>query len=154
MLDQILEFSTNHPILVPSFFALIGLILFTEFRNFTQKFSTVGPSAAISIINHDNAVLLDVREVSEVSSGSMLNDALHIPLSTISKRLSELDKYKDQSVLVYCRSGNRSGSVCRTLSGRGFEKVYNLAGGIMAWEDAHLPVSKNGKSSKTRKRNK
>ena len=140
MLEQILEFSTNHPFLVVALLALSGLILFTEFRNLSQKFITLGPSAAISIINKSNTKLLDVREVSEIKAG-MLNDAIHIPLSGIGKRLSELDKYKDDAVLVYCRSGSRSGSVCRKLSGRGFEKVYNLAGGIMAWEDAHLPVS-------------
>lgn len=152
MFDQILEFSTNHPILVPSFIALTGLILFTEFRNLTQKFTSVGPSAAISVINHDDAVLLDVRETSEVSGGVMLNDAIHIPLSTINKRVSEMDKYKNQPVLVYCRSGNRSGSVCRTLTSRGFDKVYNLSGGIMAWEDAHLPVSSKSKGkAKTKK---
>ena len=150
MFQQILEFSANHPILVPSFFALAGLILFTELRNFTQKFSTVGPSAAIPIINGNKTVLLDIREMSEITAG-MLNDAIHIPLSVFNKRVAELDKYKESSVVVYCRSGNRSGSVCRTLSGRGFDKVYNLAGGIMAWEDAHLPVSRSKKSKKQKK---
>lgn len=144
MLPQIFEFSTNHSILVLSFAALLGFILFTEFRNLTKKFSSIGPSAAISIINDQNPLLLDVREMAEIKGG-MLNDALHIPLSSINKRLSELDKYKGGSVLVYCRSGNRSGSVCRTLNGRGFEKVYNLSGGIMAWQDAHLPIKKNKK---------
>ncbi|MCP4077976.1 MAG: rhodanese-like domain-containing protein [Gammaproteobacteria bacterium] len=144
MLQQIIEFSTNHLMLVVSFLALSGFILFTEFRKLTQKFTTVGPSAAISIINKNKTMLIDVRENNEITSG-MLNGAIHIPLSGIGKRLSELDKYKDDSVVVYCRSGNRSGSVCRTLSGRGFEQVYNLAGGIMAWEDAHLPVSRKGK---------
>ena len=144
MVEQVLEFSTNHPILVMSFLALCGLILFVEFRNFTQKFSTVGPAAAISLINQEKTVLVDVREMNEVKDG-MLNDAIHIPLSAIGKRVSELDKYKDDNVLVYCRSGNRSGSVCRTLTGRGFEKVYNMSGGIMAWQDAHLPINKNKK---------
>lgn len=144
MLDQIVEFSTSHPILVMSFFAIAGVILFTELRNLSQKFSNVGPSAAIGVINKQDAVLIDVREMNEINDG-MLNDAIHIPLSAVNKRLNELDKYKDRAVLVYCRSGNRSGSVCRTLSGRGFEKVYNLAGGIMAWQDAHLPVSKKRK---------
>ncbi len=144
MFNQIVEFSTSHPILVLSFFAIGGIILVTELRNLTQKFSNVGPAAAISVINKEDAVLIDVREPSEVKSG-MINNAIHIPLSTINKRLGELDKYKDRAVLVYCRSGNRSGSVCRTLSGRGFEKVYNLAGGIMAWEDEHLPISRKRK---------
>ena len=137
---QIIEFSTNHPILVLSFAALLGLIVFTEFRRFTQKFVNVTPATAISLINREEPLLLDVREQNELSDG-MLADALHIPLSAFGNRAAELDNDKDRSVLVYCRSGNRSGSVCRTLTGRGFEKVYNLSGGIMAWKDAHLPVS-------------
>lgn len=144
MQEQILEFSANHPILVLSFVALSGLILFIEFRNFTQKFSSIGPAGAISLINNDNTVLLDVRESNETQDG-MINEAIHIPLSAVNKRLSELDKHKQDTVVVYCRSGNRSASVCRTLSSRGFEKVYNLSGGIMAWQDAHLPISKNRK---------
>jgi len=147
MLAQILEFSTNHPILSLSFLSLTGLIIFLEIRNFTQKFSSVGPAAAISIINNEDTVLLDVREQNEIGQG-MLNDAIHIPLSALNSRLSELDKYKNNAILVYCRSGNRSGSVCRTLTGRGFETVYNLVGGIMAWQEAHLPVSKAKKKKK------
>ncbi len=144
MFNQIVEFSTRHPVLVLSFFAIGGIIIVTELRNLTQKFITVGSAAAISVINKEDAVLIDVREPSEVQNG-MIQNAIHIPMSAINKRLSELDKYKDRAVLVYCRSGNRSGSVCRTLTSRGFEKVYNLAGGIMAWEDEHLPVSKKRK---------
>ena len=144
MFDQIVEFSTSHPILVMSFFAIAGIILFTELRNLSAKYSNIGPALAIGVINKEDAVLIDVREMNEIKEG-MINNAIHIPLSAINKRLTELDKYKDRAVLVYCRSGNRSGSVCRTLSSRGFEKVYNLAGGIMAWQDAHLPVSKKRK---------
>lgn len=147
MIEQLLEFSSNHPMLVVSFFAISGFILFTEFRNLTQKFVNVGPTAAIAIINKENTVLVDVREPNEIKAG-MLNDAIHIPLSAIGKRLSELEKFKQSAVVVYCRSGNRSGSVCRTLTGRGFEQVYNLDGGIMAWEDAHLPVSRKAKNKK------
>jgi rhodanese-related sulfurtransferase len=145
MFDQIVEFSTSHSILVMSFFAISGVILFTEFRNLSAKYSNIGPALAIGVINKEDAVLLDVREMNEIKDG-MINNAIHIPLSAINKRLNELDKYKDRAVLVYCRSGNRSGSVCRTLSSRGFDKVYNLAGGIMAWQDAHLPVSKKRKN--------
>ncbi len=147
MPEQIIEFSTRHPFLVLSFAALLGVIIFNEFRRLTQKFSNIGPAAAIGVINHENAVLLDVREQSETSEG-MIADAVHIPLSVFPGRVTEMDKYKDSTVIVYCRSGNRSGSACRTLTQRGFEKVYNLAGGIMAWQDAHLPIQKNKKKKK------
>jgi rhodanese-related sulfurtransferase len=147
MPQQVFEFSTNHPLLVLSLVAVLGLIFFTEFRRFTQKFSNISPALAISLINREDPVLVDVREQNELSDG-MLNDAVHIPLSAFGKRVSELDTQKDRTVLVYCRSGNRSGGACRTLTGRGFDKVYNLSGGIMAWKDAHLPISSNRKKKK------
>ena len=150
MPEQFFEFSTNHPILVLSFAALLGLIVFIEFRRLTQKFDNITPSAAIGLINREEPLLLDVREQNELGDG-MLSEALHIPMSAMSPRVSELDQYKDRSVLVYCRSGNRSGGVCRTLTNRGFEKVFNLAGGIMAWQDAHLPISKSKNKKKKKK---
>jgi len=149
MFSQVLEFSTNHPLLSASFASLLGFILFYEFRALTQKFVAIGPAAAIALLNNEDqkTVLIDVREMNELNEG-MINDAIHVPLSGLQSRLSELDKYKGDAILVYCRSGNRSGSVCRKLTGRGFEKVYNLAGGIMAWQDAHLPISKGKKKKK------
>ena len=153
MSAQLLEFSTNHPILVTSFIGLLALIIFNEFRHFTQKFSVIGPSAAISLINREDTVLLDVRETAEIKDG-MLNGAIHIPLSAAKSRLGELDEHKDDHVLVYCRSGNRSGSVCRQLTARGFEHVYNMSGGIMAWQDAHLPVQKTKNMQKAQNKNK
>ena len=151
MIEQLIEFTENHPILVFSFAGLLGFILFTEFQRLTQKFSNIGPSAAILLINNEEPIVLDVREQSEINAG-MLNDAVHIPLSAFKQRVGEVEQYKDKSVLVYCRSGSRSGSACRTLSARGFEKVYNLAGGIMAWQDAHLPLAREKKQSKKKKK--
>jgi rhodanese-related sulfurtransferase len=153
MVEQIFEFSSNHPILVLSFVALLGLILFTEFRRLTQKYKNIGPAGAISLINTDEPVLLDVREQSEVADGA-INDSVHIPMSVFARRVAEMDRYKDKSVLVYCRSGNRSGGACRTLTSRGFENVYNLSGGILAWKDAHLPVATSKKESKKSKKKK
>lgn len=147
MPEQIFEFTGNHPVLVVAFVSLLGFILFTEFRRFTDKFENIGPAAAISLINKENTILVDIREQNELRDG-LINNAIHIPLSAIGKRVTELDKHKDAHVLVYCRSGNRSTSVCRTLIGRGFESVYNLSGGIMAWQDANLPVSKKKNKGK------
>jgi rhodanese-related sulfurtransferase len=147
MPEQLIEFSTRHSLLVISFAAVFGLIIFNEFRRLTQKFSNIGPAAAIGVINHENAVLLDVREQSETSEG-MIADAIHIPLSVFPGRVAEMDKHKDATVIVYCRSGNRSSGACRKLTQRGFEKVYNLSGGIMAWQDAHLPIQKTKKKKK------
>jgi rhodanese-related sulfurtransferase len=45
---------------------------------------------------------------------------------------------------VYCRSGNRSTGYCSSLRKQGFETVYNLKGGVLAWERAELPLTRTG----------
>ena len=92
-------------------------------------------------MNNDDVIVLDVRESSEYSAGH-IRDSIHIPIGSLSKRLNELDKFKNKKVLAYCRSGNRSNTACRTLSKQGFENVNNMSGGVISWTAANLPLSK------------
>ncbi len=100
----------------------------------------IGPQEAVMLFNHD-ALMLDVRENSEYTDGH-IPKSKHIPLGQLGKRVSELDKYKDKPIVAVCRSGNRSGHACSMLRKAGFENVHNLAGGIMAWEQAGFPKEK------------
>lgn len=77
-------------------------------------------------------LLLDVRENAERAAGNI--GGLHIPMGFVLARLGELEDYRDQELIVYCRSGGRSSMVQQLLLGRGFSKVKNLTGGMMAWE--------------------
>lgn len=90
---------------------------------------------------NDDALVLDVREDKEFAAGH-IPKAKHIPLGQLSKRINELDKFKNKPVLVTCRSGQRSARACGMLKKAGFETVYNQAGGIIAWERANLPTTK------------
>lgn len=101
----------------------------------------VDTNAAMQLINHKNAFVLDVREPDEYKAGHILNSQL-IPLGKLKERIGELAKYKDAPVVVVCRSGNRSGTACVSLSKQGFTQAYNLAGGMMAWQKANLPTKK------------
>ncbi len=150
MLSQILEFVSNHALLSLAFVLAVAAVLFNEYRNLTAGFKAVGPLIATRIINDENPLILDVRESSEIKDG-IIADALHIPLGELSKRMPELETHKGRPVIIYCRSGSRSASAARRLRRAGFETVYNLAGGIMAWVDQHLPVVRPGARNKTRK---
>jgi Rhodanese-related sulfurtransferase len=101
----------------------------------------VGALEATQLVNHHDALVLDVREDKEVAEGKIPH-AKHIPLGQLSSRLKELEKYKDKPVVVNCRSGHRSLSACKVLRKNGFEQVYNLAGGIIAWQQANMPMEK------------
>lgn len=84
-----------------------------------------------------DVLLIDVREPWEYNEAHIPGVTL-IPMGEIPNRLSEIPQ--DKTVIVSCRSGNRSNQVVEFLQGRGFTNVHNLSGGILAWQGAGLPV--------------
>ena len=80
----------------------------------------------------EKLVLVDVREPREWAI-SDLGDSVKIPLGTLPENLEKLSK--DDEIVVYCRTGGRSGNAVAFLLEHGFEKVRNLAGGINRWAD-------------------
>lgn len=138
---QLTEFATNNLMLVAALAVIAILIIKTEIGVRFSNIQQLNVNEAVRLMNDENVVLLDVREGNEYSSGH-IRDSIHIPMSALSKRISELEKYKNKQILAYCRSGSRSNSACSSLSKQGFESVSNLAGGIMSWTNANLPITK------------
>lgn len=138
-MTDILEFVQRHPWLIAALVAVTVLLLWSEIQRFTQKFANLSPAQLVQTMNSDSPLLLDVRETNEVTGG-VIGNARHIPLSDLGKRISELDKSRDQKVIAYCRSGNRSATACRMLEKHNFTDVAHLQGGILAWESANLPL--------------
>jgi rhodanese-related sulfurtransferase len=96
---------------------------------------------ATMMMNKEDAQVLDVREEAEFAKGHVIN-AHSIPLAQLEKRVGELSKFKDKPVIVHCETGGRSGAGIEVLKKNGFNKVFNLNGGIAAWQQAGLPVEK------------
>ena len=101
----------------------------------------VSPTQATLMINREDAVVLDVREAAEFAQGHIPNSR-HVPIGQLEKRLTELEKLKDKPLIVNCASGNRSGSACAVLRKHGFARVVNLTGGVAAWDQAGLPLTR------------
>ncbi len=86
--------------------------------------------------------IIDVRTPQEIAAGSIAG-AVAMPLTTVPLRLAELKP--DETLVFICRSGQRSGQACQFLQQQGFDEVYNLRGGMIAWagsggEVAAIPV--------------
>ena len=79
----------------------------------------------------ETLVLIDVREPSEYKQANI--GATLIPLATLPDKLDELEQYKDQEVIVHCRSGKRSAQAQMYLEQNGFSNVRNVIGGIEAY---------------------
>jgi rhodanese-related sulfurtransferase len=76
--------------------------------------------------------LLDVREPHERAEFNI--GGIHIPLGHVMMQADELENLKNQEVIVYCRSGNRSGQAAMMLETMGFTNTKNLSGGMLSWQ--------------------
>ena len=107
----------------------------------SAKYNSLEPyDFHLRYLTTDSAILLDVREPFEFK-GKRIMDAINIPSS------GNLEKAADTlncefSYFLYCSSGFRSRNTAEKLYEKGFRKLYNLEGGIVAWKKAKMPVVK------------
>ena len=87
----------------------------------------------------EDFVLLDVREPFEYQIAKIPGSRL-IPLGELSKRLSELEPYKEKEIIAHCKMGGRSAKACELLIRSGFKNVRNVVGGISEWSNKIDPA--------------
>jgi phage shock protein E len=99
----------------------------------------VSTSQVKALLGQPDVLILDVREQDEYDAGHIPGVKL-IPSGEVANRLDEIPK--DKTVIVTCRSGNRSASATKYLREQGYTNVHNMEGGIIAWQGAGYPVEK------------
>ena len=136
-----MSFIQNNWMLIAVFVMSGGMLIWPFLQRRLSPVKDVTSAEATQLLNRRNAVLLDVREPKEFEGGR-LPGALHIPLSQLAGRSSELAKLVARPVVAYCDTGRRSRSASGALSKAGFQEIYNLQGGIAAWKKDGLPLAK------------
>jgi rhodanese-related sulfurtransferase len=117
------------------------MLLLPSFGKRAGGVPNLSTAEAVTLINHNHALVIDVRDDAEFASGHIV-DAKHIPLAQLADRLKELAKYKDKPLLINCQRGARSAKACEILRQAEFKQVHNLQGGLNAWVEAKLPIVK------------
>tara|TARA_B100000963_G_scaffold56823_1_gene44855 strand:- start:293 stop:1927 length:1635 start_codon:yes stop_codon:yes gene_type:complete len=120
-------------------------IPFFEIDNFPVGLSIIGPPWSdkkvleigaflesrkkinLPLLSSDENVIIDVRSLGEVKTG-IIEDAVHIEWTKIASEIDNLNVSKDDEILLYCRSGNRSGKAQIILQNLGFTNVFNVGG--------------------------
>ena len=85
----------------------------------------------------DSVRVIDIRQPAELNSG-IIPGAEALPMHTIPLRMNELNR--EEKLIMVCRSGARSAQACMFLQQQGYDKVYNLRGGMMAWAGSGLEI--------------
>ena len=113
-------------------FLIIGsFLLFSPANNTQESTPAISTLEGVDLYGNPNNIFLDVRTLDEHKTISIPN-SLIIPVQELESRVNELKKYKDQNIVVYCRSGNRSRTGTEILINNGYNAV-NLSGGIINW---------------------
>lgn len=120
---------------------ILGLLALVGIHTaFAENVEPVSPQQALMMQTEQQAIIVDVRESDEWKAGHIAG-AIHIPLSEIQNRVTELTPYQNRPIITQCRSGVRSAKAADLLKMAGFVKVYNLDGGINAWNKAALKTT-------------
>jgi rhodanese-related sulfurtransferase len=143
--DRLLEFIGNHWLMASGLFIITILLIQDLIDSATRKHKTLSPNEAVLLMNDDNTIVVDVRESTEFAQGH-IEGARNIPLAKLIDRAYELESAKQSPLIVTCQSGTRSLAAGKKLTSLGFSKVFELKGGMFAWQDQNLPITKKRSS--------
>lgn len=139
-MQDIMEFAFRH---WPFFIALgiiVLLILINEMLGRKNSAMRIAPKAAVNLINHESAVLLDVRNTEDFEKMHIIDAVL---TSADQFANQKLERYKEKPVIIVCLRGIQSAVCAQKAKQHGFKHVYVLAGGMQAWVEAELPIIKS-----------
>jgi phage shock protein E len=118
--------------------ALLILVLFSTFAQADIK--TIEPQNVLKLIEtHQAPLILDVRSAKEFDQGH-IPGAINISYQDLSKS-QKLNAYKELDIIIYCRSGRRARIAANILQEKGFKKLYDLHGSIIAWQKLNYPLA-------------
>ncbi|MCK4674315.1 MAG: rhodanese-like domain-containing protein [Gammaproteobacteria bacterium] len=141
-MEQFSEFVLNNVVLFAALLGVLVLLIKAELDHQANKGLLLSPASAIRLINnHDDALIIDIRAVAEYKKGH-IKGAKNTPLSDFASAIEAYSDYKNKPVLLYCNSGSTTGRAIKLLKKAGYEKINNLEGGVAAWKEANMPLSK------------
>lgn len=98
-------------------------------------------SSAVTLINREKAVVVDVSEIEEFAGGHV-GGAKNVPFSELENKLGAVVKNKALPLILVCANGARANRAVAVAKKLGYEQAQALSGGLKAWKDANLPVEK------------
>ncbi len=139
-MQQIIEFSGNHPYLIASAVVITMVLLANELRLFSRKGIDVSPSETVALMNN-GAKVVDIRSAERFHAGHIMG-AAHIAYDELEAKIEKaLKAHKDKFIIVYDENGTLGARASTLLRGLEY-KAVNLKGGVAAWISDSMPLEK------------
>ena len=137
MVAHLIEFATNHYLLVGAFVVLLALLLAHTMQGGGKSLST---GELTALVNKDAGVVVDIRTAKDFAAGHIVG-ALNIPHDKLAARVGELEKHKAKTIILVDAMGQTAGTHARELLKAGYTAA-KLSGGISSWKGDNLPLVK------------
>ena len=137
-MTDFLIFVSEQWLLVSGFLLLLYAFLFYESHKAGKQ---IGHHEVTQLLNSDQGVVIDVRESKDFKTG-YVSGAINIPFAQLEAKKSELDSYKEKTLILTDKVGQHSGHAARNLKKLGFT-TCRMRGGMSEWTGSNLPVVKD-----------
>ncbi len=137
-MENLGEFIVENWVLATLFVVLASLVMSGSLNSKLAGMTSLSAAEAVQMVNQQNGVFLDIREVSEFKK-EHIADSTNMPLSKLADESSKL-KDQAQAIILVCASGQRTSAAAKQLRKQGFSNIYALKGGLNTWKDAKLPL--------------
>ncbi|HEX8778701.1 MAG TPA: rhodanese-like domain-containing protein [Rhodanobacter sp.] len=140
-LHKLPQFVSNHLVLCLLFVALVIALLVTQAMVLLRKYKELTPAGLTQLINRDNPLLIDLSAIADFEK-MHVPGAKHVAMSQFDPEHKDLVKARELPVVVMDKDGRTTDKAAQRLIKAGFTRVYTLGGGVLAWQQAQLPVAK------------
>jgi rhodanese-related sulfurtransferase len=137
-MEHLGQFIINHWQLWLALIVILLLTFINELIIQKKKAKELTPQAAVDLINNENAVVFDLRDKEIFKQGHII-DSINVKSEDFDQQ--KMDKYKNKSLILVCARGLQSQSLANKIRTQGYQPQV-LSGGIMAWQNADLPLVK------------
>ena len=140
-LAELMAFAGRHPYLSLALGGLTVALVYNEIAGRLSGIRRLGPAEVTALINHGNALLVDVRGASDFEKGHIAGSK-NVQMTQFDPENKQLAPAKSLPVVMVCKVGQTASFAARRLRKAGFTDVAVLEGGIQAWQAADLPLVK------------
>ncbi len=138
-MGQLGQFIINHWVLWSILVIVLILIYINELLTQKKQAKELSPQAAVNLINHENATVIDLRDADTFTKGHII-DAIRVSAEDFNQQ--RMAKYKEKPIILVCAKGLQTAQLATKLKQQGFTQAMVLAGGMAAWQAADLPTIK------------
>ncbi|AHX15635.1 membrane protein [Dyella jiangningensis] len=141
VMHKLPEFIGNHLALVALFFVLLLAVIVMEILTLFRKYKELTPAGLTLLINRESPLMVDLSAYADFEKAHVPGSR-HVAMSQFDPEQKDLAKAKDLPVVLIDKDGRNTGKAAQRLVKAGFSKVFTLGGGVLAWQQAQLPVAK------------